>query len=82
MIRKLSPLPPSSAANLSLILLVAGWLVAAYGVLSQFGDPNPHTPAAVIVRIPVHAGHQFRSMPGHDSGPCRATIPVDAGRGV
>jgi hypothetical protein len=34
------------------------------------------------VRIPVHAGHQFRSMPGHDSGPCRATIPVDAGRGV
>ena len=22
------------------------------------------------------------SMPGHDSGPCRATIPVDAGRGV
>jgi hypothetical protein len=35
-----------------------------------------------ILRIPVHAGHQFRSMPGHDSGPCRATIPVDAGRGV
>jgi hypothetical protein len=34
------------------------------------------------VRIPVHAGHQFRSMPGHDSGPCRATVPVDAGRGV
>ena len=33
------------------------------------------------VRIPVHAGHQFRSMPGHDSGPCRATIPVDAGGG-
>jgi hypothetical protein len=32
--------------------------------------------------IPVHAGHQFRSMPSHDSGPCRATIPVDAGRGV
>lgn len=30
------------------MLLVAGWLVAAYGVLSQFGDPNPHTPAAVI----------------------------------
>jgi hypothetical protein len=34
------------------------------------------------MRIPVHAGHQFRSMPGHDSGPCRATVPVDAGRGV
>jgi hypothetical protein len=38
--------------------------------------------AVTVVRIPVHAGHQFRSMPGHDSGPCRATIPVDAGRGV
>jgi hypothetical protein len=36
----------------------------------------------LYLRIPVHAGHQFRSMPGHDSGPCRATIPVDAGRGV
>jgi hypothetical protein len=34
------------------------------------------------MRIPVHAGHQFRSMPGHDSGPCRATVPVDAGQGV
>jgi hypothetical protein len=42
---------------------------------ARFGPPNG-------VRIPVHAGHQFRSMPGHDSGPCRATIPVDAGRGV
>jgi hypothetical protein len=48
MIRKLSPLSPSSAASLSLVLLAAGWLVAAYGVLSQLGDPNPHTPAAVI----------------------------------
>jgi hypothetical protein len=48
MIRKFSPLSASSAANLSLILLVVGWLVAAYGVLSQLGDPNPHTPAAVI----------------------------------
>jgi len=37
---------------------------------------------ATKLRIPVHAGHQFRSMPGHDSGRCRATIPVDAGRGV
>jgi hypothetical protein len=32
------------------------------------------------VRIPVDAGHQFRSMSGQDSGPCRATVPVDAGR--
>jgi len=35
-----------------------------------------------LVRIPVDAGHQFRSMPGQDSGPCRATVPVDAGGGV
>lgn len=48
MIRKLGPLSQSSAANLSLLLLVAGWLLAAYGVLSQLGDPNPHIPAAVI----------------------------------
>jgi hypothetical protein len=48
MIRKLKSLSPSSAANLSLILLGAGWLVAAYGVLSQLGDPNPYIPAAVI----------------------------------
>jgi len=37
---------------------------------------------AASVRIPVDAGHQFRSMSGQDSGPCRATVPVDAGRGV
>jgi len=34
------------------------------------------------LRIPVDAGYQFRSMPGQDSGPCRATVAVDAGRGV
>ena len=33
----------------------------------------------LLLRIPVHAGRPFRSMPGHDSGPCRATIPVHAG---
>ena len=33
------------------------------------------------VRIPVDAGHQFRSIPGQHSGACRATVPVDAGRG-
>jgi RHS repeat-associated protein len=31
------------------------------------------------VRIPVDAGPQFRTMPGRDSGACRATIPEDAG---
>jgi hypothetical protein len=45
-------------------------------------DPPYNVPMAGHVRIPVHAGHQFRSMPGHDSGACRASIPVDAGRGV
>jgi hypothetical protein len=45
-------------------------------------EQNVSVNITVNVRIPVHAGHQFRSMPGHDSGPCRATIPVDAGRGV
>jgi|HubBroStandDraft_1064217.scaffolds.fasta_scaffold171554_3 hypothetical protein len=48
MIRKLGSLSASSAANLSLIFVAVGWLVAAYGVLSQLGDPNPHIPAAVI----------------------------------
>jgi len=33
------------------------------------------------VRIPLHAGHRFRSMSGQDSGPCRATLPEHAGRG-
>ena len=33
------------------------------------------------LRIPVHAGHRFRSMPGQRSGPCRATIPEHAGIG-
>jgi hypothetical protein len=48
MIRRLSPLSGSSAANLGLILVAVGWLVAAYGALSQLGDPAPHTPVAVI----------------------------------
>jgi hypothetical protein len=48
MIRNLSPLSPSSAANLSLMFLLAGWRFAAYGVLSQLGDPNPHIPATAI----------------------------------
>jgi hypothetical protein len=47
MTSKLKPLSPSSAANLSLILF-AGWLLAAFGVLSQLGDPFPDIPAAVI----------------------------------
>ena len=35
---------------------------------------------ASAVRIPVHAGPRFRSMPGRCSGACRATIPAHAGR--
>jgi len=30
------------------MFLVTGWLAAAYGVLSQFGDPSLVTPAAAI----------------------------------
>ena len=33
------------------------------------------------LRIPVDAGHQFRSMSGQDSGPCPPTIPEHAGQG-
>lgn len=34
------------------------------------------------LRIPADAGPQFRRKPGQDSGPCRATVPEDAGPGV
>ncbi len=51
-------------------------------VVARMGVPDVRENSSSKLRIPVHAGHQFRSMPGHDSGPCRATIPVDAGRGV
>jgi len=33
------------------------------------------------LRIPADAGPSFRGMPGRDSGPCRATVPEDAGPG-
>jgi hypothetical protein len=39
---------PSRAVNLSLTLVVAGWLLAVYRVLSQLGDPAPNIPASVI----------------------------------
>jgi hypothetical protein len=48
------------------------------GAVSFVGD---HFDLSVRLRIPADAGHQFRSMPGQHSGPCRATVPVDAGRG-
>ncbi|WP_139350331.1 hypothetical protein [Rhodanobacter sp. C03] len=38
----------TSAANLALILVVAGWLLACYGVMSQLGDPSPSVPHAQI----------------------------------
>lgn len=38
------------AANTALALLVLGWLLAWYGVMSQFGDPAPTVPEAVIKR--------------------------------
>ncbi|WP_426687199.1 hypothetical protein [Rhodanobacter ginsengiterrae] len=36
----------TAAANLALVLVVVGWLLAYYGVVSQLGDPSqsiPHT---------------------------------------
>ena len=48
---------PPRAANLSLTLVVAGWLLVVYGVLSQLGDPNPHIPTSVIEK-----GHETSEM--------------------
>ncbi|MDR0780655.1 MAG: hypothetical protein LBF16_08170 [Pseudomonadales bacterium] len=31
----------SSAANLALLLLIVGWFLAFYGLVSQMGDPAP-----------------------------------------
>lgn len=39
---------PSHAANLALALVVFGWLLSAYGSLSQLGDPGPSVPRAEI----------------------------------
>jgi hypothetical protein len=38
----------SAAANLALMLVCVGWLLAAYGALSSLGDPDPHTPRSVL----------------------------------
>jgi hypothetical protein len=38
----------TTAANLALLLVVAGWLLAYYGVMSQLGDPSPSVPHAQI----------------------------------
>ncbi len=39
---------PSLAANLALGLVVLGWLLCVYGMLSQMGDPSPDVPQTVI----------------------------------
>jgi hypothetical protein len=49
-------LTTSRAANASLILVIVGWLVATYGVLSHFGDPDPRIPLSVIERDRHMAG--------------------------
>lgn len=38
----------SRLANVALALAIAGWLLAFYGVMSQFGDPAPTVPRSVI----------------------------------
>lgn len=35
-------------ANLALVLVVIGWLLAYYGVMSQMGDPRPGTLHSVM----------------------------------
>jgi transposase len=48
------------------------------GLLAEFGHVLPQRAAAVRADsgrsrppVPNHAGHRFRRMPGHRSGPCR-----------
>jgi hypothetical protein len=76
-----------------LLFVAASWLVEIHcRIPSLFADSGAVVTLAGLflnikhslhfLRIPVDAGHQFRSMSGQDSGPCRATVPVDAGRGV
>lgn len=40
----------SRLANLALALALVGWLIAAFGFLSQGGDPPPRMPDSVIER--------------------------------
>lgn len=49
---------PSVAANLSLVMVVAGWLLSAYGVLSQMGDPAPWVSRAEIAAL-HHTSNTF-----------------------
>jgi hypothetical protein len=39
----------SRAANSSLLLVIVGWLVSSYGVLSQLGDPAPSVTKAAYL---------------------------------
>lgn len=39
---------PIRCTNLALVLVVAGWLLAFYGAMSQMGDPPPTMPRSVI----------------------------------
>ena len=38
----------SRSANIACALVILGWLMACYGVMSQFGDPAPTVPRSVI----------------------------------
>jgi len=37
-----------TAANIAIGLMVLGWLASFWGLFSQFGDPDPRVPRAVI----------------------------------
>jgi divalent metal cation (Fe/Co/Zn/Cd) transporter len=49
-------LKKSNAANLSLILVIVGWLLAISTVLLNFGDPDPRIPSAQMQRQVFFSG--------------------------
>ena len=50
----------SKAANVALVLVAIGWLLSAYGALSQMGDPAPWiSPADIDAQRHVSLGFLF-----------------------
>jgi hypothetical protein len=44
-------------ANVALVLVAIGWVIASYGVLSMLGDPSPTVPRAQIEAQMTAARH-------------------------
>jgi hypothetical protein len=47
----------SMMANVALVLVAIGWVLASYGVLSMLGDPSPTVPRAQIKAHMAAARH-------------------------